>query len=380
MNTRKRPPMPPSKDWPARFHLTADLVALTIADGVLQVAVVQRDSKMSCIDEKRNGDVQEIKRDLDHHWALPGGHVHFDQEDVDEAATRELFEETGIKLDKSSLVQIGTYGNMGRDPRPGRTVSVAYLAFRPMFSNPVAGSDAKQANFMPVLELLTEPKRLEFDHEAMLIDAIERVRDLVLTTSIATSFCPPEFTMSELREVYDVLWHRAYDKEISTKDRQKFAAKISENIKNQTPSSSSIETTLRNQSIAVRNSETPSLSSGAVYDRLTRDMPGIEYKFSNMSPQSLKKISQIVFSEIRSSSPSKSKEDDPDEDKRLDPANFSRKVLKIPGFIDAIPDRRSRSELASTGRPAQRYRRGKIERLEPPLRLTVKRSKKTGDS
>ena len=82
MNTRKRPPMPPSKDWPARFHLTADLVALTIADGVLQVAVVQRDSKMSCIDEKRNGDVQEIKRDLDHHWALPGGHVHFDHEDV----------------------------------------------------------------------------------------------------------------------------------------------------------------------------------------------------------------------------------------------------------------------------------------------------------
>ena len=374
MNTRKRPPMPPSKDWPARFHLTADLVALTIADGVLQVAVVQRDSKMSCIDEKRNGDVREIERDFKHHWALPGGHVHFDQEDVDEAAARELFEETGIKLDKSSLVQIGTYGNMGRDPRPGRTVSVAYLAFRPMFSNPVAGSDAKQANFMPVLELLTEPKRLEFDHEAMLIDAIQRVRDLVLTTSIATSFCPPEFTMSELREVYEVLWHHAYDKEISTKDRQKFAAKISENIKNQTPSSSSIATTLRNQSIAVRNSETPSLSSGALYDRLTRDMPGIEYKFSNMSPQSLMKISQIVFSEIKSSSPSKPKEDDPDEDKRLDPANFSRKVLKIPRFIEAIPDRRSRSELASTGRPAQRYRRGDAERLEPPLRLKVKRN------
>ena len=196
MNTRKRPPMPPSKDWPTRFHLTADLIALTIADGVMQVAVVQRDSELACVDLKRNGDVQEIERDLDHHWALPGGHVHFDQEDIDEAAARELFEETGINLDKSSLVQIGTYGNMGRDPRPGRTVSVAYLAFQPMFSEPIAGTDAKSARFMPVLELLTEPNRLEFDHEAMLIDAIQKVRDLVLTTSVATSFCPPEFTMS----------------------------------------------------------------------------------------------------------------------------------------------------------------------------------------
>ena len=104
-------------------------------------------------------------------------------------------------------------------------------------------------------------------------------------------------------------------------------------------------------------------------------MPGIEYKLSSMSPQSLKKISQIVLSETKRSSPKK-----PKVKERLDPANFSRKVANIPGFIEEIPNSKNRSSMASTGRPAQLYRRGKIERLEPPLRLTVKRSKKTGDS
>ena len=375
MNTRKRPPMPPSKDWPARFHLTADLIALTIADGVLQVAVVQRDSKMSCIDQKRNGDVREIERDFKHHWALPGGHVHFDQEDIDEAAARELFEETGINLDKSSLVQIGTYGNMGRDPRPGRTVSVAYLAFQPMFSEPIAGTDAKSARFMPVLELLTEPNRLEFDHEAMLIDAIQKVRDLVLTTSVATSFCPSEFTLSELREVYEVLWHRAYDKEISSKERQKFVAEMREYTSDENFQFLSSLESSSEQGLASRGLQSLSLSSGAVYDRVTDAMPEIKYKLSGMSDQSLRKITEIVISDAKRSSPKK-----PNLKERLDPANFSRKVTNISGFIEEIPDSAPRSSMSGTGRPAQLYRRGKVERLEPPLRLKVKSNNAKDDS
>ena len=375
MNTRKRPPMPPSKDWPTRFHLTADLIALTIADGVMQVAVVQRDSELACVDLKRNGDVQEIERDLDHHWALPGGHVHFDQEDIDEAAARELFEETGINLDKSSLVQIGTYGNMGRDPRPGRTVSVAYLAFQPMFSEPIAGTDAKSARFMPVLELLTEPNRLEFDHEAMLIDAIQKVRDLVLTTSVATSFCPSEFTLSELREVYEVLWHRAYDKETSSNERQKFVAEMREYTSDENFQFLSSLYSSSERNFASRSSLPTKLSSGAVYSRIAREMPGIEFRLASMSAPSLRKITEIVISDAKRSSPKK-----PILKERLDPANFSRKVTNIPGFIEEIPDSEPRSSMSGTGRPAQLYRRGKVERLEPPLRLKVKRNSAKDDS
>jgi 8-oxo-dGTP pyrophosphatase MutT (NUDIX family) len=89
---------------------------LTIKDGVLQVAVVQRDSDLACIDVKRNGEVREIKRDARHHWALSGGHIDFEKDDIDEAAARELLEETGIKVSVKSLIQIGAYGALGRDP------------------------------------------------------------------------------------------------------------------------------------------------------------------------------------------------------------------------------------------------------------------------
>ena len=113
MNARRQTPKPPLAKWPARFHVTADVIALTIKDGVLQVAVVQRDSDLACIDVKRNGEVREIKRDAIHHWALSGGHIDFEKDDIDEAAARELLEETGIKVSVKSLIQIGAYGALG---------------------------------------------------------------------------------------------------------------------------------------------------------------------------------------------------------------------------------------------------------------------------
>ena len=373
MNARRQTPKPPLTKWPAQFHVTADLVALTIKDGALQVAVVQRQGDLACIDINRNGEVQEIKRDAIHHWALPGGHVDFEKDDIDEAAARELKEETGIEVKIDSLIQVGAYGNLGRDPRPGRTVSVAYLTFQPMFSQPIAGTDANEARFMSVLELLAEPKRLEFDHETMLIDAIQRVRDLVLTTPIATSFCAPEFTLTELREVYEVLWHRAYDKEISNDERQRFAREIREYTSDENfQFLSSIESSPE-RGLSSRSSATPRFSSGAVYDRIAYEMPELKYKLASMSEPALNKISKIVISDAKRSAPKK-----PTLKERLDPANFSRKVMNIEGFIEEIPDSSPRGSMSGTGRPAQLYRRGSVQRLDPPLRLRVKRDSTRG--
>jgi 8-oxo-dGTP diphosphatase len=374
MNARRQTPKPPMNKWPARFHVTADIVALTIKDGVLQVAVVQRDSDLACIDAKRDGEVREIKRDPIHHWALPGGHVDFEKDDIDEAAARELKEETGIDVRVDSLIQIGAYGNLGRDPRPGRTVSVAYLAFQPMFSQPIAGTDANEARFMSVLELIAEPNRLEFDHETMLIDAIQRVRDLVLTTPIATSFCAPEFTLTELREVYEVLWHRAYDKEISNDERQRFASEIREYTSDENfQFLSSIESS-REYGFASKSLPSPKLSSGAVYNRIAREMPELKYKLANMSEPALSKISKIIISDAKRAAPKK-----PTIKERLDPANFSRKVTKIPDFLEEIHESAPRGSMMGTGRPAQLYRRGSASRLDPPLRLTVMRSNTKGE-
>ena len=96
------------------------------------------------------------------HWALPGGHVNLGEASRD-AAVRELFEETGVRVDPASLRQIGVFDKPGRDPR-GRYVTVAYLAFVPADTAIVAGDDARNAHRWPLAALPT----LAFDHADIL--------------------------------------------------------------------------------------------------------------------------------------------------------------------------------------------------------------------
>ena len=202
----------PDPNFPPHFHVAVDVVALTIKRNLLQVAVVRRNDPMSCIMDKRTGIASEVSRKpID--YALPGGHVRWQNENLIDAAIRELFEETGIKLTRDDLVQIGAYGDVGRDPRSGRTVSIAFVAFNPEFSTPFAGSDAAFAQFIDVIEVLAEPNRLEFDHSRIIREAITRVRDLMERTPIALKFCDEEFTLSDLRHVYEVIFHAAYNED-----------------------------------------------------------------------------------------------------------------------------------------------------------------------
>ena len=64
------------------FHVTIDVVALTIINGLLNVAVAKRDDQNSCIDLKRNGKVIEVPRDYQNHWALPSGYVNSKTENL----------------------------------------------------------------------------------------------------------------------------------------------------------------------------------------------------------------------------------------------------------------------------------------------------------
>ncbi len=177
-----------TSDYPI-FSVTVDVVALTIRARTLCALVVRR------------GEAPHRGR-----WALPGGFVEID-EDLAPAASRELAEETGVTV--GDLEQLATYGAPKRDPR-GRTVSVAHLAVIPWAPEVQAGSDAADAEWRPV-ESLLRPRALAFDHRTILADGVERARSKLEYTDLATRFVPELFTVTELREVYDVIWGSELD-------------------------------------------------------------------------------------------------------------------------------------------------------------------------
>lgn len=171
------------------LRLAVDLVILTVREKRLQVLVIERDNDPFA-----------------GHRALPGGFLS-EGEDVEAAAKRELAEETSVDGSALHLEQLATYGAPERDPR-GRVVSVAYLTLAPDLPIPVAGSDARTARWEPVEEIAG---RLAFDHDKILEDAVERARTTLELTTLATAFCAEEFTMSELRTVYEVVWNVQLD-------------------------------------------------------------------------------------------------------------------------------------------------------------------------
>ncbi len=160
--------------------VTVDVVALTIREGALCVLLVER------------GEHPFAGR-----LALPGGFVR--DETLDEAARRELAEETSVG--KVHLEQLATFGDPGRDPRM-RVFSVAYLAFAPSMPEPHAGGDVSGARWLPV----ERAEDLAFDHDRILAAGLERARAKLEYTPLATAFVGPEFTIAELRNVYAAVW------------------------------------------------------------------------------------------------------------------------------------------------------------------------------
>jgi 8-oxo-dGTP diphosphatase len=172
-------------EYPA-FAVTVDVVILTMSEGLLHALLVRRGEEP-----------------FEGMWAIPGGFKR-PTETLDEAARRELSEETGVDV-PSLLTQFGAYGDPERDPRTN-VVTVGYLAVLRDVGAIVAGTDAAEASLTPVSDVLNGKLDLAFDHAQIVRDAIERVRVELEVSGVATAFVGTTFTLAELRTVYEAVW------------------------------------------------------------------------------------------------------------------------------------------------------------------------------
>ncbi|MCU7958843.1 MAG: NUDIX hydrolase [gamma proteobacterium symbiont of Bathyaustriella thionipta] len=168
--------------------LTVDIVIYTLRNAELKLLLI-----------KRGGQPYKGK------WALPGGFVQMD-EGLEEAARRELEEETGVS--GVYLEQLYTFGEPGRDPRE-RVVTVAWYALIPSDQIHIrAASDAEAVGWFGVDEL----PELAFDHSQIVQMAHKRLVAKLDYSTLAFQFMPSEFTLTQLQQVYETILQQEMDK------------------------------------------------------------------------------------------------------------------------------------------------------------------------
>lgn len=179
--------MPHTYEYP-RAALTVDCVVFGLDEAELKVLLIERG-------------LEPFKG----RWALPGGFVRVN-ETTDQAARRELEEETGLK--NVFLEQLYTFGAVDRDPRE-RVVSVAHFALVKLSDHrALAATDAANAEWFPISKV---PK-LAFDHAEILAVALERLKGKVRYEPIGFELLPPKFTLSQLQHLYEAVLGTELDK------------------------------------------------------------------------------------------------------------------------------------------------------------------------
>ncbi|WP_397445896.1 NUDIX hydrolase [Polaribacter sp. R77954] len=138
-------------------------------------------------------------------WAIPGGFI-LNDESLETAVERELFEETGVKI--NYLEQLYTFGKPDRDPR-GRIVSIAYFGLvRPDAFKLFASTDAEDAQWFTIDEL----PELSFDHKEILEMAIQRLQAKITYEPIGFELLDKKFPFSDLEKLYTTLLGRPIDR------------------------------------------------------------------------------------------------------------------------------------------------------------------------
>jgi 8-oxo-dGTP diphosphatase len=168
--------------------VTVDVVIFTVRDARLKLLLVRRAAP------PYRGK-----------WALPGGFVGID-EALEDAARRELEEETGVS--GVYLEQLYTFGAPKRDPRE-RVITIAYYALIPSDKLQLrAATDAEAVGWFALDDL----PELAFDHADIVAKAHQRLVAKLDYSTIAFSFLPRQFTLTDLQQVYEIIRRDPVDK------------------------------------------------------------------------------------------------------------------------------------------------------------------------
>jgi len=176
-----------------RPSVTVDLVIFTIIDNDLRALFIKRG-----------------QHPFLNTWALPGGFVRMN-ESLEEAASRELEEETGITANDVYLEQLYTFGDPARDPRT-RVITVAYFALvdsekiRPHVTGKEEIKDVKWLNAH------NPPSNLAFDHGQILNYALKRLKYKLEYTAVGFELLPELFTLTDLQGIYEIILNEKIDK------------------------------------------------------------------------------------------------------------------------------------------------------------------------
>lgn len=169
----------------------------TVEQGVIKVLLVKRKNEPYCGD-----------------WILTGGAL-YNNENLLDGAYREIKEKSGIE--NIPIYQFGVYGDVNRSPAM-RMVAVAYMGIidRSQVQVLRETKNTSNAEWFPIDKI---PKKLGFDHEEILNDALKYLQKQIVSSNILKELFPSEFTMPELQKTYEAI----LDKKL---DRRNFRKKI----------------------------------------------------------------------------------------------------------------------------------------------------------
>ncbi len=171
-----------------KFYITVDPVIFTVINDELKILLIKR----------KHPPFQDM-------FALPGGFIKSNEE-LEQAALRELEEETGVK--NVLLKQLNAYGQIGRDSR-GRVISIPFFAL--INSDKIklkSKTDAYDAEWVSAYKL---PK-LGFDHKKIIGDALNYLKSEIQKSNLAFQIMSEKFTFSELQHTYEAVLNEELDK------------------------------------------------------------------------------------------------------------------------------------------------------------------------